>query len=177
MVNVKNDNLNIAEKEYFAWNSQKIELSKRATLPFFSAREIWWCNLGKNIGFEENGKGDDFRRPVLIVRKFNRYLFLALPLTSVCKINKFHYKLPKYRNDGKDSFVILSQVKVVSANRLIRKIYQVGDGVVQNINEQLFGLIAEKAISPDRSGESRTANAGLYPKYSKSISKSQEVKK
>ena len=160
-------------KEYDCWNNKKKELACRDSIPFFSTCDIWWCNLGKNIGFEEDGKGDDFRRPVLVIRKFNKYLFIGIPLTSVEKNDKFHYKLPKYREDGKDSFLILSQIKVVSVNRLIRRIKQVEQVTLDGVNERLFGLILEKTISPDKSGESRTGNPGLHGQYSKDNLESQ----
>ena len=41
------------------------------------------CHLGANVGFEQDGIGEDFLRPVLILRKFNVYMFWALPLTKL----------------------------------------------------------------------------------------------
>ena len=38
--------------------------------PYFKEREIWWVNLGVNVGFEQDGKGDNFERPILILKKF-----------------------------------------------------------------------------------------------------------
>jgi len=32
----------------------------------YKKRETWICNIGENIGFEEDGKGNEFTRPVII---------------------------------------------------------------------------------------------------------------
>ena len=45
------------------------------------------CTLGKNIGDEEDGKTEDFERPPLIFRKFNKNLLFILPLSSKIKEN------------------------------------------------------------------------------------------
>ena len=39
-------------------------------------------NIGKNIGYEQNGKGDEFLRPVVVLRKFSNRYFLGVPLSS-----------------------------------------------------------------------------------------------
>ena len=56
-------------------------------------REIWWCNLGKNIGYEMNGKGDNFRRPVLIFKKVSSNHSIIVPLTTQEHFSKFFYKI------------------------------------------------------------------------------------
>lgn len=56
---------------------------------FFKEGEIWWAYLGLNIGFEIDGKGKDFSRPVLVLKKYNGYSFLALPLSTSQSINKY----------------------------------------------------------------------------------------
>ncbi|PID34747.1 MAG: hypothetical protein CR971_01625 [candidate division SR1 bacterium] len=36
---------------------------------FINMREIWYVSLGNNIGYEEDGKGNDYKRPVLVLKK------------------------------------------------------------------------------------------------------------
>lgn len=48
--------------------------------------EIRWCRLGMNIGSETQGKGSYFERPVLILKKFSRDVFLGIPVTSKIKM-------------------------------------------------------------------------------------------
>ena len=54
-------------KDYRLWNRIKKEANNLNLRPlWYKERDIWICNLGENIGFEEDGKGKDFTRPVLI---------------------------------------------------------------------------------------------------------------
>jgi mRNA interferase MazF len=57
--------------------------------PKFEEGQIWWCYLGENIGHEENGKGDKFLRPVVILKKFNHRIFYAIPTSTQNKNNKY----------------------------------------------------------------------------------------
>ena len=54
---------------YDQWNYDKKEIQRKKEIKFFiNKREIWFTKMGKNIGFEENGK-EDFLRPVLVIKK------------------------------------------------------------------------------------------------------------
>ena len=106
-------------KNFDKWNSLKKELHKKRNIPFFHEREIWWCALGLNIGFEEDGKNENFERPVLIVRVFSREVLWVLPMTSQNKEGKYYYKF--YYKSCK-YFVILSQLRLISSRRLLRKV-------------------------------------------------------
>ena len=72
-------------KNFSKWNKKKIEVENRdidALKINFKNREVWWCSLGENIGYEQDGKGENFERPILILRKFNKHIFLGIPLTT-----------------------------------------------------------------------------------------------
>ena len=59
------------EEEIFnQWNDVKKRTQEKTVTAYFREREIYWANLGKNIGYEQNGKGEDFMRPILIFRKY-----------------------------------------------------------------------------------------------------------
>ena len=47
--------------------------------------------MGLNIGYEQDGKGEDFLRPVLILKKFNKRVFLGIPLTKIKKDSHFYH--------------------------------------------------------------------------------------
>ena len=121
------------QKDFDSWNKKK-KIIDQKNIPdgmFFNEREIWWGSLGVNIGYEQDGKNDNFERPLLIVKKFNRSIVWILPLTTIAKENKFHYKL---KSSG--SYVILSQVRLISTKRLLR--------LVETINESEFKEITIK---------------------------------
>lgn len=106
------------EKDFDSWNSLKKRLDFIHKLPSFEEREIWWCSIGLNVGHEENGKSDFFSRPVLIVRKFNNFIFLGAPLTTKIKDHhKFYYKI--HFKDIEQS-VMLSQIRVWESRRLTK---------------------------------------------------------
>lgn len=88
--------------------------------PYYHQREVWWCSLGVNIGFEQDGTGKNFDRPVLIIKGFNKNTFFAVALTGKKRDGKFYYYLGNI--DGRDASAILSQVRVVDSKRLISKV-------------------------------------------------------
>ncbi|MDO8512513.1 MAG: hypothetical protein Q7S57_04525 [bacterium] len=55
------------DKDFNQWNEKKKKLHNRSDAPFFHKREMWWCSLGANIGSEQDGSGEEYYRPVLIV--------------------------------------------------------------------------------------------------------------
>jgi mRNA interferase MazF len=38
----------------------------------YDAWRFFYMKMGKNLGFEQNGKGENFVRPVIILKKFNK---------------------------------------------------------------------------------------------------------
>ena len=74
------------KKDFQKWHHKKEHLDSVEKRPFFHEREIWFCHFGVNVGYEQDGSGDDFLRPVLIVRKFNNEIFWGVPLTKTKKI-------------------------------------------------------------------------------------------
>ena len=103
-------------KDYIKWHEIKKNIEDKNKEQKFRDGEIWWCSLGENVGFEEDGKHDNFERPILVLRKFNKNIFLGLPLTSQKHEDIFHSNFStKIFNDSRnlleerDSFAILSR--------------------------------------------------------------------
>jgi len=121
------------KKDFDSWNKKKkvIDQKEISDQTFFNEREIWWGSLGLNIGYEQDGKNENFERPLLIIKKFNRDIVWVLPLTTIAKDNKFHHKLKK-----SGSFVILSQIRLVSTKRFLR--------LVETVNENEFKEIINR---------------------------------
>lgn len=84
--------------EYNKWNEIKKNLECKKKIQSFKNRDIFWLHIGKNIGFETFGKGEEFLRPVLIFKKFSQYTFLGIPLTTTTKNDIFHYKFTVKKN-------------------------------------------------------------------------------
>ena len=62
----------------------------------------------------------EFTRPVLVLKKYNQYSFLAAPLTTTQRPSP--YRLPIGMIEGKPSSATLSQLRNIDSKRLIRKI-------------------------------------------------------
>ncbi|MDO8518397.1 MAG: type II toxin-antitoxin system PemK/MazF family toxin [bacterium] len=109
------------KKDFQKWHTKKTWLHEEKQRPFFHEREVWWCALGANVGFEQDGRGESFLRPVVIVKKFNKEVFWGVPLTKNQKKGKFYFA---FSLGGEMSTVILSQLRLVDSKRLQ---YKLGD--------------------------------------------------
>jgi hypothetical protein len=93
-------------KDFDRWNKTKKKLNAEAEPLYFREGETWWVHLGVNIGYEIDGKKENFARPVIVLRKYNKYSFLALPLTTSARANP--WKLFVGAVGGKQAFAVLS---------------------------------------------------------------------
>ena len=126
----------------FDWHNKKLQIntSKDLKLPNFQQREIWFCYLGLNIRFEQNGSVENFLRPVLILKKFNNRLFFGIPLTTTIKKNKnFYFEFSYIEN--KRSIAILSQLRIMDSKRLSYFSGYIKKEDFQIIKEKLHKLI------------------------------------
>lgn len=130
-------------EKFVAWTKLKIQIHHRDDVHlkkvFFREKEIWWVNLGKNIGHEQDGKNILFERPVIIVRKFNRYLFWGVPTSTKLKPENLFYHGFKYRDN--DYSAILSQLRPISTKRLIRRIGVIPKKEYETIQDKAIELI------------------------------------
>lgn len=55
--NSRYDKLGIMTKDFDKWNTVKKGVDRNGLPKLYHTREIWWCSLGVNIGFEQNGGG------------------------------------------------------------------------------------------------------------------------
>lgn len=95
--------------------------------PFVSVGDIWWVNIGDNIGQEINGKGKDFTRPVYVYKKLSHNFYLVIPMTSKIKIGSWYVHM---NQGGKEVTVCLHQIRVIDYRRLTVKL-----GKVDEINQ------------------------------------------
>lgn len=158
------------KRNYVAWYKLKLEIEKRSPMPNFHAREIWWCSLGANIGFEEDGKNELFERPVLVLRKFNKELFFGVPLTSRHKEgNEYYHRIIV---DGTARSAIISQARTLSSRRLLRKVERHGKKSFGEVLDRVTSML-QKTISADFSAESPVPSGSLYSNDTKRERKSQ----
>ncbi len=131
----------MTEKKHFdEWSKKKKEIHYSHSPPLYHEREIWWLAIGENIGAEINGKGTDFLRPVLIIRKYGN-LFFGVPLSSQIHQGMWYDQF-EYKN--KLQCALLSQASTFSANRLRYKMGRMPMLSFQRICDSLIGLLFKK---------------------------------
>ena len=109
---------------------------------FYTVREIWWCSLGVNVGFEQDGKGENFGRPVIVFRKFNKEVFWGVPLTTREKGGKFY--LPVNIGDNEPRKAILSQLRLLDAKRLYQKVGMIDSATHKALGDAIIMLAQGK---------------------------------
>ena len=128
-------------KDFDKWNEIKksIEENAREEPRFPQAGEVWMCALGRNIGFEQNGSGDHFSRPVLIIKKFNNQMFWSVPLSTKQKEFDFYFNFTD--PDDRKVSAILAQMKLVSVKRLKRRLYDTPRDFIDEMRTRLRGFL------------------------------------
>ena len=124
------------QKDFDHWNSIKkaTDATEEDARLFYREGEIWWVRLGKNVGYELDGKSREFTRPVIVLKKYNQYSFLALPLTTAQKPNP--YRLPIGTVGGKQAFATLSQLRNIDSKRLVMKITHIEQDALEVIKKE-----------------------------------------
>lgn len=100
--------------EYATWTNEKAKIKFNESFPAFpiTCNYIYWCNLGINIGSEQNKI-----RPVLVIKtKRNSPICTILPLTSerMSDTRWYHVDLENY-----SSTVLIEQLRNISKLRIL----------------------------------------------------------
>ena len=125
-------------KNFDEWNVNKKAIDGLENKKTFHEREVWFIKIGENIGFEENGKGVDFLRPVVVYKKFSKNVFLGIPLTKTVKEGKFYRE---FNFKGQKSFAILSQIRLFDSKRLVYMMGRMSGGDYRKLKEKLIALL------------------------------------
>lgn len=126
-------------KDFSEWHNKKEFLHNAKTRPFFHEAEVWFCALGANIGFEQDGRGELFLRPVIVIKKFNQETFWGLPLTKHQKKGKYYFS---FGLNNATSTAILSQIRLIDGKRLNYKIGNIAKDDFIEIKKRLAQLLA-----------------------------------
>lgn len=123
---------------YNHWNvlKQCLEFSAKDTL--FKEGQVWWINIGQNLGGESYGKGRLFSRPVLVYRKLSTELFIGIPLTSKIKHGTWFVGV---RHREKKVTALLHQIRVFDRKRLLNSMGHLDDEDYRKIKTGLRDLL------------------------------------
>ena len=128
-------------KDFRRWFAIKDKVHNERLRVFFHEREVWFCHLGENVGSEQDGRGAEFLRPAVIIKKFNNELFWAIPLTKHLKPGHPYYFVFSFRPDRQSS-AILSQLRLLDAKRLKYKTGTVPIEAFGRLKKQIRQLLA-----------------------------------
>ena len=125
-------------KDFDKWNNKKKEIDKEKP-HFYREKDIRWCSLGINIGFEQDGTSKTHSRPVLIIRGFSLHVCLVVPLTTSKKKNPYHFSIGIV--EGQEAFVILSQIRLIDTKRLQDRLLILEKDKFEQIKKAIRDLI------------------------------------
>ena len=126
------------KKDFDQWNTRKKEINDENS-NFYHERDIRWCSLGINIGFEQDGTSEAYRRPVLIIKGFSRHVCLIVPLTTSKKKNPYHINVGII--EEKEALAILSQIRLIDTKRLHDRLTILDKDKFEEIRKAIRSLI------------------------------------
>ena len=122
------------KKDFDGWITIKKRIHGEQLLRSIREGEVWWCRIGENVGSEICGKGRDFLRPVLIIKKLSRFNFIGTPLTSKEHFGSWYVP---FAFQGKEEYAVVAQVENISIYRLH---YKMGEVPEQDLERVIIGL-------------------------------------
>lgn len=125
-------------KKYDEWNNLKQTLNKEDNKVFFRERDIFWASIGVNIGYEQDGKGEIFSRPILVLKKYSKNIFFGIPLSTQIKQGSFFFE---FQLNNKPSNALLVQSRIYDSKRLENKIGTISQDDFKELKIKLRELI------------------------------------
>ena len=123
------------QKDFDGWNEQKKQIDAREDILLYHERDIRWCRLGTNVGFEQDGTGSGRARPVLVLKAFNRHVCLVVPLTTSTKQNPYHISIGLV--NSRPASAIISQLRLIDTKRLTVKITRINKAKFDEIRKAI----------------------------------------
>ena len=138
-------------------------MPRRATLQQQSSPNFY---TAINVGFELDGTGANYDRPVLVIQDFNPHVFFGVALT---KNKQKRYYAPIGKVEGREASVILSQTRLINTKRLIRKAGNSG-AIIWAMKEHEVKIVtpfqmAATPISMAWYGPHRRSILGIHSRY------------
>ena len=145
------------KKDFDVWNTNKKEIEKGTPDFLYNEGEIWWCSVGLNIGEETCGKGDTFRRPILVIKKLSRKSCIGIPLSTQKKEGT---RFAEISVQGESRFALLYQIRMFSTNRFQRRMASLELSQLNIVKEKLEALLElsnhHQDINPESVGNPKS---------------------
>ncbi|MDZ4299872.1 MAG: type II toxin-antitoxin system PemK/MazF family toxin [Candidatus Sungbacteria bacterium] len=125
-------------KAFDQWNEEK-KKTHAENPRLYTVREMWWCRLGINVGSEQDGRGNNFLRPIVILRGFGSDACLVVPLTT--SVREHPLRISVGIVDGREARANISQIRVVDTRRLAEKIGFLEKEIFMRLRKAARGLL------------------------------------
>ena len=126
-------------KDFDGWNEIKKEIHSNGENKFYQPRDIWWCSMGLNVGTESDGKGREYKRPIVAIKGFNKESFLGIALTGRKLEGKYYLFLGKV--EDREASANLSQIRIFDTKRLVKKIGKLERNKFDELIDRIIKLI------------------------------------
>jgi len=126
------------------WNEVKKRIHFMQMKVSFKEREVFWTRIGYNIGSEEYGKGNEFQRPVIIIKKLVKDLFFGIPLSTVLKDGEYFHNFSYTTKKGRTQKVcaMILQLRVFDKKRLMGRIGMISKEEYEKILEKIQNIFS-----------------------------------
>ena len=91
-----------------------------------------------NIDFEQDGAGDEYQRPVLIVKGMSANTCVVVPLTTSSRRHRL--RIPIGNVDGKQASALMSQIRIIDTKRLVNKVGFIEKETFESIRKTARGM-------------------------------------
>ena len=126
------------EKDFDNWNIKKKQFENLSTKFLFRTGEIWWCSVGLNVKTESCGKGEQYQRPVLILKKLSKESFIGIPLSSQKKDGTWFCEITIR---GEKRYALLYQIRMFNSVRFQRRLAVLDYTDFKNLKQKLKALL------------------------------------
>jgi len=128
----------IMNKDFDAWNMHKKNIEYRNRNILFKTGEVWWVDIGINIGSESCGAGENMRRPVLIIKKLSANTCICLPITRQKKQGSWFCGV---RVRDSIQYVLLHQIRMLHSKRFQCRLETLNKADFNRVKEKLEILL------------------------------------
>ena len=126
------------EKEFDNWNNFKKTLEWSSNNILFKEGDIWWTSIWVNIWEESCWKWEEFRRPVLVIKKLSKNNCIVVPLSS--KIKTWTWFAP-YTLHWIKYTALLYQIKMLNIKRFTKREAELNSDDFNEIKKRLKQLL------------------------------------
>ncbi len=126
------------KKDFDQWNIKKKSLEIQEKKFFFKTGDIWWCSVGLNVRSESCGKGEEYQRPVLVLRKLSSDSFIGIPLSTQKKEGSWFCEIDI---NGEPRYALLYQIRMFHTARFQRRLAALDEGDFNQVKEKLEALL------------------------------------